>query len=282
MSLLSDLKDDLLNSVVFKDVALAFTEISFLRIKRLRASFEKNTRFYKEITDLYHIVKENSAKLQKKARKKEALSTIRIAVTSNSHFYGNLTAEVMRVFLEDIKKNTGDGVMVIGQTGISNLLLKLNPEKFQALRFESDFPLKKEVLSVIDQTVTYGRVLLYYPKFLSILSQKASVLDITQTTEPEKTPSGKIEYIFEPELSKIVDFFEKQVRSLLFIRTIMETELSRTAARLMSMSSAGERAEELIKGRKVAYYKAAKSLRNARLLETFSSIVEWGQDKIIE
>ncbi len=292
MSVLSDLHNELEDNKTLRSIAAAFTEVNAYRIKKIRASFEKNYRFYKEITDIYHLVKETAAVaagLPAQAgggRKGEPLKetvkprfagdkSLRIAVTSNSHFFGNLNRDVIDKFLVDARK-TKDDLMVIGQTGISLAALKIPPSRFQSFRFKSDFPSREEIVSVINATSDYARVYLYYPQFVNMLTQKVYILDITQSAPPQKSTVANIDHIFEPEVGKIVEFFEKQVRSLLFIRAMLETDLSRTAARLISMSGAEQRAEVLIRQRGYVIGKFARSERNARLLETFSGMTKWG------
>jgi len=75
----------------------------------------------------------------------------------------------------------------------------------------------------------------------------------------------------------MVEFFERQVRSLLFLRVLLETDLSRTAARLISMSSAEERANEMMKEKKSQLRKVMTSFINRRLLETFAGMSKWNK-----
>lgn len=279
MSVLSDLHNELEDNKTLRSIAAAFTEVNAYRIKKIRASFEKNYRFYKEITDIYHLIKETAASGAPPGEPvKPRLAgdkSLRVAVTSNSHFFGNLNRDVIDKFLVDARK-TKDDLMVIGQTGISFSALKIPPSRFQSFRFKSDFPSREEIVSVINATRDYARVYLYYPQFVNMLTQKVYILDITQSAPPQKSAVANINHIFEPEVGKIVEFFEKQVRSLLFIRAMLETDLSRTAARLISMSGAEQRAEALIRQRGYIIGKFERSERNARLLETFSGMTKWG------
>ena len=73
----------------------------------------------------------------------------------------------------------------------------------------------------------------------------------------------------------MIKFFDSQVRSILFKRVLLEADLARTAARLLSMSQAEERTDSEIKMKKVALKKVFRSFTNAQLLETFSGIKKW-------
>jgi F0F1-type ATP synthase gamma subunit len=70
-------------------------------------------------------------------------------------------------------------------------------------------------------------------------------------------------------------FFETQVRLLLFERMLLETQLSRVAARLIKMDTADENAGAMIKKQMIKANRAYSALSNARLLEIFSSYLQW-------
>ena len=85
-------------------------------------------------------------------------------------------------------------------------------------------------------------------------------------------PKEEINILFEPEYSEILGFFQTQVRSLLFLRVMLETDLARTAARLITMSGAEERASDVIKQKRSQLRKMQASIINTKLLETFNAM----------
>lgn len=292
MSQLAQLKGELEEARTMQFITNAFTEVNSIRAKNIRDGFKKNRRFYDEITRVYHSVKLSAAVLgrDKSLEKKSPLS-IFVAITSNLRFYGKLNANVMEKFAKDNEGKKKGDLLVIGQTGVEYLDAKKIDLVVEPLRFKRDFPDSSEVSFLIEKTRHYDRVLLYYPKFINMVTQQVGVLDITQAVDSSELAQARRETlkaahqetldriekmdIFEPEVEKIAEFFEKQVRTLLLIRTMLETELSRTAARLLSMSAARERAEELIGIKKNQYSKINHSLENAKILETFAGMSNW-------
>jgi F0F1-type ATP synthase gamma subunit len=121
--------------------------------------------------------------------------------------------------------------------------------------------------------MAYDRVIVYFPKFESLVRQDVGVTDITQTLDTGKTvPEDELSILFEPDLSMILEFFRMQVRSLLFLRVLLEADLARTAARLITMSGAEERSTEMMKIKRRELRKLQTSIVNAKLLETFSAM----------
>lgn len=289
MPLTNALKQTLDEAWAFKFISDALTEINAYKAKRIRAQFEKNSGYYKEIAGIYHIVKLNAKKgnslgrEEKKSKKKttdpEPEKILAVALTSNSRFYGSLNLNVLKKFRSENQREERD-LLIIGRTGADMAKNYRGLKSAKEIFFEKDFPSLTETRDFMAKIAEYGQVLLYYPSFVNMMTQRIGVLDIAQSNEAEPLPSSvqPIEYIFEPELEQILSFFETQVRFILFIRAMLEAELSRAAARLLSMSSASQRAEKVIRLTQMILTKSVRSQKNAELLETFASIGRWEED----
>ncbi|OGG03426.1 hypothetical protein A2W14_05300 [Candidatus Gottesmanbacteria bacterium RBG_16_37_8] len=195
-------------------------------------------------------------------------------MTSNQRFYGNINTNIMRTFVNNTRDGKTD-LLVIGLVGQGYMKAASFGRHYENFNFSKDIPTVDEAKAFIEKTSTYDQIFVYYPKFISLVNQNVGITDITQAKSEEDKDSEEIKILFEPELLKILEFFNKQVRSLLFIRMMLETDLSLTAARLLAMSAAEERSDDLIKEKKVELRRTMASFVNAQLLETFSSIREW-------
>ncbi|HFC10965.1 MAG TPA: hypothetical protein ENJ75_02120, partial [Candidatus Kaiserbacteria bacterium] len=84
-----------------KFVVSALFDISVERLGRLRAEFQKNQKFYVDISELYANIKQ-TMKERGDLRKKttNVKKKVFIAFTSNARFYGSINADVMRHFFE--------------------------------------------------------------------------------------------------------------------------------------------------------------------------------------
>jgi ATP synthase F1 gamma subunit len=281
MPLITDLKQQLSELVTFKFISSAFTEASAVKLKNIRAEFDRNRSFYEEISKVYHLVKisaiRNKVNLPTSSATGTGSSILSVAVTSNLRFYGALNMNIMQKFVAASEKSNSV-LMVIGSTGVDYLKAIGFQKPYEAILFKSDNPAPEEINEFMTKTLKFQQVILYYPKFFSLLSQVVGVVDITYISEPENASEEEfVECIFEPELAKILQFFESQVRALLFMRVMLETELARTAARLMAMSAAEERTDTMIREQKQELARMMRSITNAQLLETFAGISKWRQ-----
>lgn len=273
MSVIGDLKQEIQDLETLAEVTLSFTEINSLKIKKIRASFERNRRFYEEIQAVFHLVNLYSQKRQPKLKRLKRPEMVQVAVTSNSRFYGSLNLRAIDEFEKNLVPKSE--LMIIGRTGVSYANSKKNFPKFEPIKFKKDLPSGPEVVDLVKSLEDYQKVLVYYPQFVTVISQKISRLDITQSIEEGELPENQVEIIFEPEVEQMGQFFSQQMRAVLLNRVFLETDLSWTSARLMAMSEASEKDAALAKSRRVDLNNALRAWQNARLIETFSSLVGW-------
>lgn len=281
MSKITDIKEQINDLTTFKHISTAFLEAAAVKLRNIRKAFERNDRFYESMIYIYHLVEINAGK-EKVANKKSAPAGIRqltVAMTSNQRFFGTVNNEIMaKVLAFSIQRHTE--LMIIGTTGESYLRALNYNKPYQSITFLQDIPNQKESEVFLTTISPFDSVTIFYPKFISFLKQEAGSIEITS-----KIPSldaahkdqlkDEINLIFEPELSKMVRFFESEVRMILFKRVLLETDLARTAARLLSMSQAEERSDYEIRLKKLELRKVSRSFTNAQLLETFSGIKKW-------
>jgi ATP synthase F1 gamma subunit len=279
MPTIADIKIELEDATTLRLISSAFTEASAARIQKIKNAFETNRQFYDEISHVYHLVRvagEAHGAENGKTVTKPPTKTISVAVTSNQRFYGNLNVNIMHGFSDEIGKTQGD-IMVIGTTGQEYMRSTGYVQKYTKFNFLHDNPTTEETKAFIDAVEPYDSVMVYYPKFVSLVTQTVGIIDLTQTVAiaTDKPTEEELQILFEPEYKMILRFFARQVRNLLFAHVMLEADLSRTAARLLTMSAAEERSTELIKQKKSALRKIQMSIANAKLLETFAGIKQW-------
>jgi ATP synthase F1 gamma subunit len=278
MPTIQELREELDDITTLGFISSAFTEAAAARIQKIKDAFETNKQFYAEISSLYHLIRASSAKEKNVKDRKtggEEGKAITVAITSNQRFYGNLNINIMHTLVEDIRDKKTD-LMVVGTTGNDYMKSIAFPKPHQKRIFIKDNPANDEVHEFLDDVKKYETVTIYYPKFVTLMTQTVGKTDITQAaSQGEKVGEEDINILFEPDLSEMLEFFARQVRALLFLRVVLESDLARTAARLLTMSSAEERSREMMKTKKSQLRKFQLSILNAKLLETFSAMKGW-------
>lgn len=262
----------------------ALSDLSSMRLKKIRESVERNAFFFNEISKVYHMVK-RVAFLRKVSIPKNG-KTLSIVVTSNFRFYGNLNTNLLKYFIDQTKTMNTD-ILVVGTTGIDYLKGVHFAHPFQPIILKKDMPSDEELKALVNVVKNYSQVFVFHSQFKTVLTQIPAVKDITQTSDLDNRESQIVgrnaslvenrssmsdqHLIFEPEIEKTLAFFDSQLTTLLLEETFLESELARVAARLITTSQAEKAAEDLIEERKKLFANVRRTNANTKLLESLSS-----------
>lgn len=278
---IKEIEENLEEGESLKAMAQAFSEIANLKIKRIRAAVERNRLFFDEISKVYSTVK--AFALKKKVAVIKPKKRLCILLTSNYRFYGNINSLLTKYFIRSTRELPDVDRIILGKGGIDFFkATKLLPN-YQEIMLRTDMPTGLELTSLAKICSEYNQVLVFYSSFKSLLTQKATFADITAISLYLKEfqvkpldPKNKedfMHFIFEPELPKILSFFDSQILTLLLEQTFLESELSRTASRFISMDTAETEANKFImENIKLKSY-AKRNLENNKILENYASMM---------
>lgn len=272
MSAINELREQLAHTETAEFVTTMLRDISATRLQAIRLAYEANKRYFAELHHLVFLVKSYAA-IHDVALPEEATGTVYVALTSNRRFYGTLNNEVINKMRENAKSNPDSVCLIVGQTGeqiYENLESKDNLS-VEYTSFLKDTPTSDEVCAVIEKLTSYAEVKVVHPTYINAFTQASLVTDITHVKEKQElSQEDSLEYLFEPDIPDMLEFFKRQIRLVLFDRVLLETRLALTGARLMKMQRARERAEEMQKVERHQIHKEVKTMQSMRLLETFT------------
>lgn len=267
MPTIKQINETLKDSESLKMVVASYSEIAALKLAKIRTGIEKNRLFFQEIIEVYHIVNVEAAERSIHVRPKKG--TVSILITSNHHFYGGMEKELVKFYIVNTAKFQTDRI-VIGSTaeGFLKSFNYFNP--YQQITLKEDLPSAEELRGFVSKIVNYEQIMIYYCRMHSVLTQEPHVVDIVQKPPEyyDKSKAPRIDYIFEPELPTILQFFENQVILLLIEQTFLESELARAAARLTSMDQSELAADEIINKQRRELALAKRSIDNIHILES--------------
>ncbi len=255
---------EILDIQTIKDVSTTFAELSAIKMETIRHQLQLNMAFYEDIQKLYTNIRVSS---QQKGMLSNinAGTVVSVGLTSNGHFYGSLNNDLVNSFLNGIKRYPTDAIM-IGKSGQEILGSRAAQQHIEMINFKSEFPTTREIYDFLNRVKGYEKVFFYHPEFINIMDQEPTISEISYN--PSVSEDKNEFFIFEPELSKILEFFETHVRFLLLRRSLLEIELARNAARLVAMMGAEDRAISTLKSRTNRLKQIERGLITDRLLET--------------
>lgn len=286
-----------------KAIAQAYSEIANLKVKKIRANVERNRVFFQEIAKVYAIIRKFA--IQRKIAIVKPKQTVSIILTSNHGFNGPINNDLLRFFVLQTKNLETDRI-IINKAGID--YFHSNPvfKDIKEILLKNDEPDSNELMGIVEMLKDYNRVLVFYPVMHTLLTQVPTVTDITASGEenlqsitaahleggrqtkpgvhlPGEGNAGKeskesrddefFKFIFEPELPKILAFFDSQVNTLLLEETFLESELSRTASRFIAMDEAENASNRSIKEYQTLKAYAKRNADNNTILENFATMV---------
>lgn len=270
MATIRQINQILKDSEALRGVAQAYTEISALKLQRIRFGIEGNRKFFQEITEVFHIVNVEAAKRNISRPKKSG--SVSILLTPNHHFSGALNIELIKFFIANTSQFP-TAKIVIGKIAREYFQALHYQASYQHLIFQNDLPTATEIRQLVEKVTGFEQIMVYYPRMRTVLVQEPHVVDIVQKPPAYFLQVGakRVDYIFEPEIAEITRFFESQITLLLLEQTFLEAELARTAARLISMDQAQIQADKFIKKTYQELALARKSVLNIQLLESIAA-----------
>ncbi len=284
MSAINELKETLEHTITAQFVTTMLRDISATKLQSIRALFDANLAYFHELHELMSLVQSYGAEVQadidttnKTTKQKTntvataASKKVYVALTSNKRFYGTLNHEIMHALTDALSKDVHAQCVVIGQTGRQIADVVPLPRKANFLAFAKDEPTQSELLACVQQLAPYTEIIVIHPTFISSFQQHAYTTDITHVPKRQESQKPRtIDYVFEPEIPKIIAFFSTQIRLVLFGRALLETRLALTGARLMKMQRAREKAGELVLQQRRTIHKEMTTVQSMRLLEAFA------------
>lgn len=269
MSAINALREDLAHTQTAQFVTTMLRDISATKLQSIRAAYEANAAYYAELHEkvsmLQQYVVANNIKLDQSKKKR-----VYVALTSNRRFYGTLNSEVIKQLQAQVGDDQTADCVVVGQTGRQLLQRLPLAARVNYEAFLKDEPTPQEIQRVIASLRMYDEVLVIHPTFINAFEQTAKLTDLTHVPDETQSATPALDYIIEPDIPAMLDFFTTQIRFVLFDRIVLETRLALTGARLMKMQRARERAGEIVTAKRRVIHKEISTMQSMRLLETFS------------
>lgn len=254
----------------------ALQEISAAKMQDMRKQFERNALFFTGIREVYGIVRSHARSENLVEKSNEHGRDIYIGITSNRRFNGTLNRDIVRAFVDMVGKDDRSDYLMVGLTGAQYLEETLVSNAVQRTAFDDDMPSSEELQSVLTLIGKYDHVYVVYPRFINPFRQDVVMTDVTEVPmSMSSTEEARAEYIFEPEIPGMIEFFERQVRFALFERILLEAELARAASRTIKMRNVRDRADGLRNSYEGRLRRELATLADIELMGTFIGFDFW-------
>lgn len=236
----------------FKMLTQAYQEHAIVQINLARYSVVSSREFMDELSEIFFNVKGAYELYLKSLTGKEKKShedkirkngrDVLILLSSNGKFYGDLVTKVCRLFAEAAKAQNAD-VVIVGREGkkfYENLGIKKPFTYIELPDLTITLDMLKPLINII---LGYQKATIFYGKFSNIIVQEPVQSSLTGDmptvgTTSSAVPHVKEDFLFEPTVEQVMEFFESQILSMLLSQTVSEGKLARFASRIKAMESA--------------------------------------------
>ncbi len=279
-----------LNSL--KDLAESYEEIAVVRMQKIKDSVLKTRTFLASLSDVYVDLKSSYGRevkeLLEKMKKgdKNILPTLQkngknllVYLSSNGRLYGSVTQKTYKLFITDVKDSdeSNTDIVIIGRAGKEMYEASGVGKKFEYFEIPDTSVEIDHIKQLMQKFLQYEKVDVYYGKFGNVVKQtpiqtSISGEDIFETETPVEIPRED-RFIFEPDLEKILHFFETQIMANLFSQTLLENQLARHASRVSAMEEALVHIEEETKKLHSEQVRIKHLMQNKKQLETISGVL---------
>jgi ATP synthase F1 gamma subunit len=264
----------------------AYSQVSSQRMKKIRDGVITSRDYLSSIDSIFRELR-NSHKREitklAKRRGKDMVTflahngkTASVFIAANAGLYGDIVGRVFDSFIHEVRtKNTE--VTIIGKFGLS-LFLSAEPTRPYTYFEYPDYGDSPEDLAQITRhLVSYEQIHIYYGKFKNLAYQEpVSIVIAAETDLGKESGEEKItQYLFEPDLSDILAFFEGEMFTSTFEQAIHEAQLAKFSSRMIAMDKAGEKVKDELKKVEMDHLKMTHYLSGKKQQSMFGSFHLW-------
>lgn len=277
--------------VSFKVLAQAYQEIAVMKMQRIRGSVLRTRDFLEDLSYVFQDVKESYRKeiISHPKMKKNAnplkFSTLNkngrsvvILLSSNGWLYGDIIMKVYRSFLSYVLKKTSD-IVIVGKVGKSLFDDEKIKKPYKYFEVPDGLIALADIKAIISYIIEYENVRVYYGQFINIINQNAIQSVISgEYSDFKKEKNESLNFLFEPGLETLFNFFETQIFSSLFKQAVHESRLSHLASRIRSMEYVLGNIDTKVKHLNREKNKAKSTTAGKKQNDMISGISLWGKN----
>ncbi|MCX5696842.1 MAG: F0F1 ATP synthase subunit gamma [Candidatus Omnitrophica bacterium] len=206
-----------------------------------------------------------------------------VVITSDGGFLGELNTLLVNAAL-DLRKSKEDEIIVLGERGAR--YLEDAGEKFSSLPGISDEIQYKEVESLADNLVKgfrerFNKVLIIYPLFVSISSQRITTKQILPLISEEEKQAGEKnkhgwgrsieEMLIEPSFSAVLEGLMEVLMGYRLMEIFWSSKQSEFAARIMHLEGSTQELNSLNSKLSFEYFRQVHALKDKVIREISAS-----------
>lgn len=275
---LSELKQDFEISTSLSDIIDVLKTAALIQFRLFQNKEKLNHDFITEIETIFSILRQKKTFSPYFFKRRDLPSCI-VVVTSDEGFLGELTTLLINASI-DLRKSAEDEIIVLGERGAKYLEdIGQHFLPFPGLSDEVNFNeverLRDYLLKRYKEKIS--EVVVVYPKFLSLTSQRVTVLKLLPYLLSESRLSQNFsqvvmdEMLFEPSLIKLSESVVKLWLGFRIEELFWSSKQAEFAARIMHLEGSTQELNLLKQKLSFEYFRQIHGLRDKVIREISAS-----------
>lgn len=285
------IQKELNNTASLNQLISSLEELSAMRYRKTKNNVLNTRSYLDEINYLYKQVKNNYKKIKEASGEKfietkfrePTKGTVYVLLTANGGLFGDVINRNFSNFRNYVTRIPADEVVVVGSVGQKLIEFSDLKDRIKYTYFPlSDSSGDRENLdAILKQCLDFKTIVIFYTKFIEILNQKPMADSVTGDIVFEEAissfdtsqPQFETDFLFEPDIEKVLGLFETQMINTLFEQKVLESGLSKFTSRMVSLDSASQKTKESLNKLKLDYIKLKHIESNKKASVALSGVV---------
>lgn len=271
--------DTYINSLIsLLNVTQTYAQISSRHVNNIRGTVVRNRDFTASIYDIFQEVvssySQEIATLAKQRRmgKQQTLTflphngkTVYVFLSANTGLFGDVVNKTYRHMLKDLENSNAE-VTVVGRLGRTMFQVGGENRPYSYFDYPDYGTSSEKFAQLVTHLVQYEEIHVYYAQFRSMVDQEPVKFTINAQTPMSVSIHKKDQkyFIFEPSLEQILRFFESEIFTSVMDQVLQESQLAKSASRILAMNRATKNIEETLAKSKIKQNRIKHSRENKK------------------
>ena len=226
-----------LGLIEIKSLVEAYEEIAAGKMQDVRTAVLTAREFLQGLAEVFGEVKFNykTSRIVKKGQ------TVAVWISANAGLYGDVVGKSFELFADYLAKNRAE-VVVVGRLGTKMMADRLPKVLYNYYDLEDDRVEAEDLVLIMRYLLQYQKIVVFYGQFKSLVNQVPASVSGDEIYQPSSAEASegqaRHQYLFEPKIADVLEFFEGQMLTTMFEQTVHESQLAKFASRLMSLDTA--------------------------------------------
>ena len=258
-------------------ITSAMKMVSAAKLKRAQDAITQMRPYANKLSELLQNLSSNldSSDSSVYSKQREVNNVLIVAITSNRGLCGGFNANIIKktkLIIEESYPKAKTSIISIGKKSSEHFkkngyeVISTHDDLYNEISFSAVSKIAEEIMTVFVNG-EYDRVYLVYNQFKNAATQNVMQESFLPVQNENDKTTQKIDYIFEPSQTKIVNsLIPKSLKTQLF-KAILDSHASEHGARMTAMHKATDNASELKKDLTLTYNKARQAAITGEILE---------------